>query len=129
MGEGKLAKIAPQWIAGDIGDDHLLAKVSRGSAGTHRRTNLASVDGVGISLRQAGCSTVPQLLAVRIEQQDRCEDIAGLLFHKPAQVIKYLSKRVAPGHHLEQAFLAREQSFGPLAVRNVGNRADELNLA
>src|ERR1700676_1521035 len=57
----KLTKIAPQWIVGDIGDDHLLAKVSCGSAGTHGRTNLASIDGIGISLRQAGCSTVPQL--------------------------------------------------------------------
>src|ERR1700680_4069818 len=59
MGQGQLTKIGPQRIAGDIGDDHLRAKVSCGSAGAHRRTNLASIDGGGISLRQTGSSPVP----------------------------------------------------------------------
>src|SRR4029077_3077155 len=59
MCQGKLAIIDPQWIVSDIGDDHLFAQVSSGATRTHQRTNLASINGIGISLRQAGCAAVP----------------------------------------------------------------------
>src|SRR2546422_797042 len=89
----------------------------------------------GLSLRSScwipmasACGTVPQALAIGIQQEDRSERPCGELFDKPAQGIEDHREGLAFGDHLEQPFLSCQQGLGALALRQVEHECDALVL-
>ncbi len=84
MRQGQMTIIGPQWVDGDVRDDHRRGAVGGGDARTPGRANGDAVDGVDVTVRQAGCRAVPQVGAVRIQHQAGGQDVAGLLLDYPA---------------------------------------------
>ena len=70
MRQGQMPILGPQRVHGDVRDDHRRGAVRGGDARTPGRANGDAVDGVEVTFRQAGCRAVPQVGAVRIQQQE-----------------------------------------------------------
>src|SRR5882724_9079584 len=80
MCQGQIAKISPQRIGVDVGDEHWLPAVRGGPARTHRWTDDQAVDCLGVVYWQAGRRAVSKLVRVRVEQKDRSQRTAGQVF-------------------------------------------------
>jgi hypothetical protein len=123
MREGELAVVGPQGVGGDVRHDHGLGPVRRRPTRTLARADGDAVDGLRVASRQAGRRAVPQVATIRIQQQDRAEDVAGPLFDEPAQSIEDEDQRITPGHHLEKPLLSGQERLGQLSVFDVGGHA------
>ena len=72
---GELAVVRPERVVPDVGDGDALAPVGRGAAGADVLADRDAVDRLVPEVGKARSGTVPQPLAVTVEQQDRGQDL------------------------------------------------------
>src|ERR1700676_1127231 len=126
MRRRQIAEIGPQRIGGDVGGDHGLCPVSRRPARTHRRADDGAIDCLSVGFWQAGGCAVPQAVGARVKQKDRTERTTGQFFDEQACAFEDELARIAPGYHLEKAFLPGQQHLGPLSLGDVRRATHEF---
>lgn len=78
MTVGQFQEVDPEGVAAHVFDDHRSATVGGGATGPGRRPDGEAVDGLVVSIGQAGGGTVAEVDAVVVQEQDR-SDGAGRL--------------------------------------------------
>src|SRR6202046_3649593 len=126
IGLGHASVRLPERILENVGDDNRFSAVHCGTARSRLRSDGEAVDGIGVALRKAGSSTVPHVLAVLIEEQDRAKQAGKLGFHDPHQLLQYFLQPSVAGYHLQNTALSVTQRLGLLALGNVHHGAHEL---
>ncbi len=121
----ELAKVGPQRVGEDVGDDHRLATIGRGAARSGARPDLGPVDRLDVVGRQARRGAVAQPAPLLVEQQDGAQDAVELQFDQPRQCVEDRLERRAHGDHFEDLRLAVAQQIGETAVGDVARNAGD----
>ena len=107
VGQRQLGTGRPQGIAGDVRDVDGLAPVRGRAARSHRRADGQPVEGPDVTFGEARRRPVPQMNAVRVEQEDGGQHFPlSQLFNRSAQDREHLGERFALDNLLQNPLLA-----------------------
>ena len=91
-------EVPPERIAGDVGDDDLTHVVRGGAAGADRRADRNAVDRLGVRPGKARSSSVTEVDAIPVEQQDRREHpVPGAALDEPRERLEHGRQRRSRG--------------------------------
>jgi len=106
MFQGHTAIIVPQGIRRNIFHDDLLSSERRRSAGTGLGANGEPIDCAHIIFREVRSCAVPDVNAIRVEQEDRRKHPRALQLDYPQERVENLVQGFAPGNEVQHEALA-----------------------
>ena len=127
MREREVTEISPQRIGGDIRDDDLFAPEDGRAAGADVWADDHSINGAIEFIPQARSRAMPEVHAIRVEQQHGADHVRRLRFQQTQQIAERFRQWHSQRDLLQDLFLSVDERFGLLAFGDVHRRADELS--
>lgn len=125
VGKGEIPVFRPQWVGGDVFDKHDLAAEGCGAAVACVRADREAVGRRAVSGRDARAGGVSQVKTVRIEELDRAEHFAALLFDESQEGIQRRFERRTGRDHSQHRPMLFCHRLGLLPRGDVGKRGND----
>src|SRR5438445_5470244 len=127
IGRGELSVRLPEGILENIRDDNSLSAVHGRAARSCLRSDAKSIDCLAVGLGKVRGCTVPRVLSIVVEEQDRAKQAGKLRLHDAHQVLQYFLQRSIARYHLQNVTLSVTQRLRTLAFGDVNRATHELH--